>query len=661
MQNTELRETHIQLEQSLDRYIDLYDFAPVGYFTLTGNGTIQNVNFAGAALLDEVRAGLIDRRFGLFVAVPSRGVLNAFFNKMLTGELKVDCEIHLEKEPHRSLHLKGVRQFSENGWQCRIAALDITERKKAEFALQTSETMLHTIYDLLPVGISITDRSGEIVDCNRFSETLLGIIRDEHLRRNYAGPQWPLIRPDGTLMPSAEYASVRAMVEQQTVRNVEMGIACPEGVTWISVSATPAIHPDYGVIIAYVDVTERKKTEQALQKSNEQLAHTQKLKAIGQLTGGIAHDFNNLLTIIKGNLDLLYGQNQTDPDQRLILDDARSATRQSIELTSALLAFAHQQPLRVKPTRVNRLVENIGVILQRTLGPLITLRTDLDLQLPDILIDPNQLQAALLNLAFNARDAMPKGGTINVHTALVTLPGEINPPPTICGICPLGGVMPPSDLTPGRYVVVMIADTGCGMDKATLSRACEPFFTTKETGLGTGLGLSSVYGFVHQSQGGLVIQSRPGLGTCILIFLPAIIAGHEDLTPEAPATLVEGSVTILLVEDEPRVRRLSGRYLRDLGYEVLEATNAEEAIEILETEPNLQILFSDIAMPGKMDGYNLACWVAVHYPTVKCLLTTGYSKNTNVALADTYLRFPVLQKPYSCKQLAQHIALGRVQ
>ena len=384
---------------------------------------------------------------------------------------------------------------------------------------------------------------------------------------------------------------------------------------------------------------------QARREQEAQLVQARKLEAIGRLTGGIAHDFNNLLMVIKGNLYLLgeQAQDRLDAEERLFIEDAQSATQQSIELTSGLLAFSRQQPLRAQLTSVNRLVQDMERLLSRVLGPAITWQIQTAPDIPDILIDPGQLQTALLNLVLNARDAMPRGGALGIHTALVDVRN--------------GTDAPTADLTPGRYVEVTVTDTGIGMDAATLARACEPFFTTKKAGQGTGLGLSTVYGFATQSQGSLVIQSQPGLGTCVRLFLPVVVASDAP----KPATALDGdavgdAATILVVEDQAHIRRLASRYLRNLGYAVLEAANGQEAIEILETEPDINLVFTDIVMPNAMSGYDLAAWVAAHRPGLPCLLTTGYSSASASAIAHSDLPpFPVLAKPYSQDQLAHEI------
>ena len=408
-------------------------------------------------------------------------------------------------------------------------------------------------------------------------------------------------------------------------------------------------------------IAERKQTERELRQAmallerevqtrraqEAQLTQARKLEAVGQLTGGIAHDFNNLLTVIKGNLELLRRQagDRLAYEESLWIEDALAATRDGVDLTAGLLAFSRRQPLQPQRIRVNDLVRNLERLLGRVLGPTIAWRVETDPAVPDLLTDAGQLQSALLNLVINAQDAMPDGGTLGIQTAVVTLPGDEAPPL--------------ADLTPGAYGVITVTDSGVGMDAETLARACEPFFTTKATGRGTGLGLSIVHGFAAQSGGALVLASRPGEGASVRLFLPVAPTSDAPAMPDPPSQRLPasmgGSETILVVEDQPRVRRLASQYLRDLGYQVLEAADAEEALAILETEPELQGVFSDIVMPGECNGYDLAAWIAAHRPEVKCLLTTGYTDRERVARSDVSPPPPVLAKPYSREQLAQRL------
>ncbi|MFO1424591.1 MAG: PAS domain S-box protein [Candidatus Competibacteraceae bacterium] len=570
----------------------------------------------------------------------------------------------------RALTVPGWRWF---GWadtavlneQNQVVAIigvgrDITERKKAEEGQRRAMAELAAVSQTLPDLYFRLDRDGAFLDCVAGNSSHLYVPPEEFIGK----------RVDQVLPPDLA-ARFREAIEQVvstgSLECIEYPLTVPLGKRYFEARMVP-FQGGAQIIAIIRDITERKEAENALSATKTllereiqtrrgqeaELAQARKLEAIGRLTGGIAHDFNNLLTVIKGNLEILREQSDDWPDSdwALLIEDALSAARQGAELTNGLLAFSRQQPLRLQRTRVNRVVQSLQRLLDRVLEPTIRLRVETDPTLPDVMTDPGQLQAALLNLMINAQDAMAEGGILDVHTTTLDIQSE--------------AVAPVTHLVPGRYVVVMVTDSGIGMDADTLARACEPFFTTKPFGKGTGLGLSTVYGFATQSQGGIAIESQPNQGTTVRLFLPALEAISARTAREAPSppplppsprllTPAEGAETILVVEDETRVRRLACRYLRDLGYPVLEAADAQEAIAILETEPDIQAVFSDIVMPGDLNGYDLANWLATHRPTVKCLLATGRHEQARVVSTDAPPPIPVLTKPYSKKQLAQQI------
>ena len=539
---------------------------------------------------------------------------------------------------------------------------DITERKRMEQVLRESEERMRLFFERQVVGMAITSPEKGWLQVNDRLCAMLGYSREELRRLTWV----ELTHPEDLAPDIAQFERLLASnidkytLEKRFIRQDGQLIHVNLTVTCVR-RADGAV--DY-VLALLEDITDRKRAERELLDTMEclereiqsrrdqeaQLLQARKLEAIGRLTGGIAHDFNNLLTVIKGNLELLRSVDQagSDSDRALLIEDAQSAVRQGAELTAGLLAFSRQQPLQPKRTRVNRLVEGLHRLLERVLGPAIVLRVTMAPALPDVLADPGQFQAALMNLLINAQDAMPDGGVLDVRAATIL----VHP----------GAAAPVADLAPGQYVVVSVADSGIGMDDETLARACEPFFTTKPLGQGTGLGLSTVYGFTTQSQGGLTLESQPGQGTTVRLFLPALEPASRrpaELPPAPPSVLLplslaRGAETLLVVEDETRVRRLACRYLRELGYTVLEAADAEDALVILETEPEIRLVFSDIVMPGALTGYDLARWITVHRPEVKCLLTTGYHDRAQTASAGDALP-PILAKPYGKEQLARQI------
>jgi signal transduction histidine kinase len=386
------------------------------------------------------------------------------------------------------------------------------------------------------------------------------------------------------------------------------------------------------------EVERRAKTEEALRQS-------QKMETLGQLTGGIAHDFNNLLQIVTGNLDTLCRKMPDDATPlRRYAERAMTGAERAAILTQRLLAFSRRQPLAPKPTDVNRLLPGMSELLHRTLGETVEVEAVLPPRIWLVEADPNQLENAILNLALNARDAMPGGGKLTIETQNTHLDKSYaaqNP-----------------GVTPGQYVVICISDTGEGMDEDTAEKAIEPFFTTKEAGKGTGLGLSMVYGFVKQSGGHFKIYSEPGEGTTVKIYLPRLVgdaASSEDEGRPAPPPGSEEE-TILVCEDDEDVRAYSVEVLRELGYEVIEAADGPAALDLLRnTATRVDLLFTDVVLPGGMSGADLAREAARIRPELKTLFTTGYARNAIVHHGRLDAGVQLITKPFSYADLAARI------
>jgi PAS domain S-box-containing protein len=384
------------------------------------------------------------------------------------------------------------------------------------------------------------------------------------------------------------------------------------------------------------DLSAHKATELALRQA-------QKMEAMGQLTGGIAHDFNNLLTVIIGNLEMLEGK-LTTPLQRELTTEALDAADLGARLTARLLAFARRSHLEPESINLNSFVLGLTDMLHRTLGETIYLSSSLTPSLWPVRVDPSQVESAIVNLAVNARDAMPRGGRLVIETSNVTISDDM--------ASRLDG------LSPGDYVQLAVSDTGEGMSTGVRERAFEPFFTTKEMGRGTGLGLSMIYGFAKQSGGLATIDSTPGKGTIVAIYLPRhrvepTLVVDADL---GGSTLVGAGQTILAVEDDERVRKLTVTRLTQLGYTVLAAGSGAEAIDILAGGRPVDLLFSDVVMPGGMSGFELRAKVQALYPNMPVLLTSGYAEELSReggAVGDGPLK--ILNKPYRLAELAAAI------
>ena len=384
----------------------------------------------------------------------------------------------------------------------------------------------------------------------------------------------------------------------------------------------------------------------ARQKVEESLRKSQKMEAVGQLTGGIAHDFNNLLTIVLGGLEAIGRQIPNLPESPAITrilrskDMAIQGAQRAAALTNRLLAFSRQQPLVPSAIDANKLVSGLCELLRRTLGEAVSLETVLAGGLWTTFADANQLENALLNLAVNARDAMPEGGKLTIETANCCLDETY-----------VGALIEP--VTPGQYVRIAVTDTGTGMDRSTLDKAFEPFFTTKGVGSGTGLGLSQVYGFVRQSSGHVKIYSEVGEGTSIKVYLPRHYGTAEGAKTDPASDTARAIVTecILVAEDDEALRTYASEILRELGYSVLEAATAAAALEIIDRNHAIDLLFSDVVMPGGMNGRQLADEAVRRRPGLKVLFMTGYTRNAIVHHGRLDPNVYLISKPFSFREL----------
>ncbi len=433
-------------------------------------------------------------------------------------------------------------------------------------------------------------------------------------------------------------------------------------------SAVPAFDADGEIrewVGVHTDITDQRNAEEALRRLNETLEErikaalheqetaqealrqAQKMEAVGQLTGGIAHDFNNLLTVVVGNIDMALRALKAaggEPRAERALGSAQKGAERAAALTQRLLAFSRRQPLAPRPLDVDKLVLGMSDLLHRALGETINLEIVTSPGLWRIEADPNQLEAALLNLAVNARDAMPGGGVLTVETANARLDEAY--------------ALQNAEVPPGQYVCIAVTDTGSGMPKELLEKVFEPFFTTKEVGKGTGLGLSMVYGFVKQSGGHVKLYSEEGKGTTVRMYLPRLLA---EVDPEPDTEIVPGlevsraAETILVVEDDDDVRAYTVAVLRDLGYRVLEAHDGISALRLLERqEQPVELLFTDVVMPG-MSGRELADEASKIQPDLRVLYTSGYTRNAIVHGGRLDAGVEMIAKPFTTDALAQKV------
>jgi PAS domain S-box-containing protein len=389
---------------------------------------------------------------------------------------------------------------------------------------------------------------------------------------------------------------------------------------------------------------------EARTRAEDSLRQAQKMEVVGQLTGGIAHDFNNLLTVVLGGLDVIARQISTLPPSPAVSrierakDMAAQGAQRAATLTSRLLAFSRQQALAPQAIDANKLVAGTCDFLRRTLGEAVSLETVLAGGLWRTLVDPNELENAILNLALNARDAMPSGGKLTIETANCFLDQSYT-------------ASLPEPVEPGQYIMIAVADTGVGMDRATRERAFDPFFTTKEVGKGTGLGLSQVYGFVRQTGGHVKIYTEMGEGTTVKIYLRRHVGEEESTTDQAQvhhAPRAIGAETILVVEDDEALREYTTETLRELGYGVLEARDGPGALQVLERN-HIDLLFTDVVMPGGMNGRHLADEAVRRRPELKVLFTTGYTRNAIVHHGRLDAGVQMIGKPFSFSELSAKV------
>jgi PAS domain S-box-containing protein len=538
------------------------------------------------------------------------------------------------------------RAFHDGGTCTRLIGIvnDITERKQAE-------TALHDLNQTLTLRVA--HKTAERDHLWQLSKDLMAVMTPVGALIE-VNPAWQAALGHGTSEVVGEHLAKFAHFDdaslvqqsvaqsaQESQRPFECRFVCRDGETrWISWSTALG----HGCIYAVGrDITEDKLAQAQLGEAQEALRQAQKMEAVGQLTGGLAHDFNNLLQVVVGNIETL--QRKLPPSLerlRRAADHAMAGAQRATNLTQHLLAFSRKQPLNPRPVAVNRLVAGMSEMIQRTLGEQILVETGLSMDLRHVEIDSNQLEIALLNLAVNARDAMPDGGKLSIETSNLDLRNA-----------------PQENLPRGEYVVINVRDTGTGMSPEVLARAFEPFFTTKSVGQGTGLGLSQVYGFVRQSGGQVRIASTHGAGTSIRIYLPA--ARPDAQVPQddsqCEASFAAQRETILVVEDDPDVRAFTVETVRELGYDVLEARDGVNALNVLRQTPagDIDLLFSDVVLPGGMNGQQLAQQAVVLHPRLKVLFATGYARDVIVHHGRLDPGVELITKPFAFDDLAARI------
>ena len=511
---------------------------------------------------------------------------------------------------------------------------DLTERKAAQDRLRQKEEQFRLlVQSVTDYALYMIDPEGYVSSWNLGAERIKQYRAEEIIGQHFSKFYTEGDRLKGEPQNALATARREGRFEKEGWRVRKDGTQF-----WANIIIDP-IRDETGAIIGFAkitrDITERRETQKALEQAREALAHSQKMDAIGQLTGGIAHDFNNLLMVILGSLELAGKRLPDDARVATQISNATHAAQRGAALTQRMLAFARRQDLDLKPIDIPALVRGMTDLLQSSLGPSVQIETRFPLKLDLVHADANQLEMALLNLAVNARDAMPDGGSIVIAAREETVKPRSR-----------------SKLKAGRYVRLSVKDTGEGMDKATLRRAMEPFFTTKGVGRGTGLGLSMVHGMTEQSGGRFFLKSQKGEGTTAEIWLPAAKATR----PAQGGRFIKDGVTgtrplvVLAVDDDGLVLMNTAVMLQDMGHTVFEATSGNQALEILRREPSVDLVITDHAMP-RMTGAQLAAAIKAERPELPVILATGYAELP----PDVDARLPKLGKPFRQQELMQAV------
>ncbi len=629
---TERRRAEQALRAADARYRGLFDAVPVGLFIMIGAGQVVDAN---AALLEMLghhdRDSLTAVNAAFLFADPEssqrfqdlierEGVVRGFEARMR----RLDGSLIWARLSARAVRDPAGRALYYEG-----AAEDVTARKEGEDALRESEANYRALFEESRDAIYVVTREGSFLGFNQAVLDLYGYTGEEMARLNVR---------DLWVHPGERETFQRVIEEKGFVRDHEVKLRRKDG-SEIDCLMTASVRPARaGSPSAYQgivrDVTERKRLE-------EQIRQLQKLDAVGRLAGGIAHDFNNLLTVIGGRIQILLNRLRPDGRTRDDLVLMQKTVERAAGLTKQLLAFSRKQILQPRVLDLNAVVGGIAPLLARLIREDIELTTRLDGELGRVRADPGQIEQVIMNLAVNARDAMPAGGRLTIETANVELDDRY--------------ARDHAGVEPGPYVMLAVSDTGSGMDADTQAHIFEPFFTTKEAGKGTGLGLSTVYGIVKQSGGHVWVYSEPGRGTSFKIYLPRVEAPADMLAAEAAATPPRGSETILLVEDDEGVRDLAREILQAFGYRVLEAGHGNEALAVARHHPGpLHLLVTDVVMPG-MSGREVAEALARERPETKALYLSGYTENAVVHHGVVEASMAFLQKPFTPDTLAREV------
>ncbi|MDB5577877.1 MAG: hybrid sensor histidine kinase/response regulator, partial [Bradyrhizobium sp.] len=601
----------------------------------TLDGMITGWNPAAERLFGYTAAEAIGNHIDIIVPPDRHAEVRGIIGRIASGEAIENHETlrrHKDgSDVHVTLSISPIRSQAGQIIGVSKIAHDIGESKRTREALQQEIEERRRIFETSQDLILVTDTKGTFVQVSPSSITILGRQPEEMIGRSAV----EFIHPDDLDSTREEMRTAR---RGRHMRNFETRYLHKDGhavvLTWMGAWSEPVRRHFF----VGRDLTEK-------QAADAQFRQAQKMEAVGQLTGGVAHDFNNILTVITGTIGILAEAVAHDPQLVAITNMIDEAAERGADLTRHLLAFARKQPLQPREVDVNALVLETAKLLRPTLGEQIEIAPLLAADTWMALVDPSQLTTAILNLALNARDAMPYGGKLTLESKSVYLDENY--------------ASMHSEVTPGNYVMVAVSDSGAGISAANLEKVFDPFFTTKEVGKGTGLGLSMVFGFVKQSGGHIKIYSEEGHGTSVKLYLPRA-TGLDHVTAEQPPspTIEGGHEVVLVVEDDALVRKYVITQVGSLGYTTLEAANAAQALVIIDSTAGIDLLFTDVIMPGSMNGRQLADEVLKRRPALKTLFTSGYTENAIVHHGRLDSGVLLLAKPYRKFDLARMIRLA---
>ncbi|MGE8150055.1 PAS domain S-box protein [Pseudomonas vancouverensis] len=616
----------------IDAVIDyaIYMIDPDGIITSWNSGARRFKGYEEAEILGQHFSRFYtedDRRAGL----PQRALDTAIREGRFEGEgwrVRKDgthfwCHVVIDPIRDASGTLLGFAKITR----------DLTDRKMAEETLKQSEQQFRLlVQSVTDYAIYMLSAEGCVTNWNPGAQRIKGYFPEEVIGQHFSMFYTPEDREAGEPAKTLEKAVREGRFENKGWRLRK------DGTRFLAHVIVDPIWGETGTLLGFAkitrDITDVTQAQQALEQTREALFQAQKMQAIGQLSGGIAHDFNNLLTVILGNLEIVRKRVSEDPKILRLIDNATQGALRGVSLTQRMLAFARRQELKSESVQVPALIEGISGLLRSSLGPSVKIQTRFPVGLDAVLADANQLELAVLNLATNARDAMPQGGTIlfSADTEVVTDADR-------------------SSLAAGRYVCLRITDTGEGMDEATLASAMDPFFTTKGVGKGTGLGLSMVHGFIEQLGGQFTLKSEINRGTTAEIWLPVATAGAVTVPVMKQNSVTVPRLCVLVVDDDNLVLTSTGLLLEDLGHKVISATSGASALEAFQREPCIDLVITDMAMPN-MNGAQLAHAMRLIRPDVPIILATGYAER----LEGFSAHLPRLSKPFTQLNLVDIIA-----